>query len=837
MAYDERSGRPVGYVPCCEADQQRWPLRSFVAMNHAMGSLTLLHCLAVVAAAAEPFDFVRDVQPILMNHCERCHGADRQESGLRVDSAVGLFEGGYSGPGIVAGQPDESIVWQAVAGTGEATPMPPEGDRLAAEQVALLRHWIEQGALAPRTETASSNERVASDHWSFQPVVRYGVPPVEHAAWVRSPIDAFVLARLEDQGIRPSPEADRPTLIRRLSLDLIGLPPTVEQVEAFLLDSRPDAYERLVDWLLASPHYGERWGRHWLDAARYADSNGYTIDAPRSIWKYRDWVIEALNRDLPFDQFTIEQLAGDLLPDGTLAQQVATGFHRNTLINQEGGTDPEQFRVEAVLDRVETTGTVFLGLTIGCAQCHDHKFDPISQRDFYRLYAFLNNADEPTIDVPTEEESQARDELNTAIEPLRKRVKQLEMELLAKQSSWEATLSEEARQALTTDVQAVLDVAEGERTEEQQKALRAAYLQQSTSRMELLHEIETLQKRMPNVATTLAMRERDEPRETFVMIRGEFLRPGVRVTPGVPAVLPPLPESDMPPNRLDLARWLVSPDNPLTARVTVNRYWQAFFGRGLVETENDFGTQGTPPSHPELLDWLASEFVERGWSTKQMHRLMVTSATYRQASYERPDLVEVDPRNLWLARQVRLRLEAEIVRDVALASSGLLWPRIGGPSVFPPQPGGVMELAQVKRDWNTSEGDDRYRRGMYTYFWRSTPHPFLKLFDAPDGNTACTRRARSNTPLQALTLLNDEAFYEAAEALARRVLDEAAANDVQRVRLAFRLCLAREPSAYEVRRLLEVVASGPGETPEDRLAAWTTVGRVLLNLDETVTRE
>jgi hypothetical protein len=643
-------------------------------------------------------------------------------------------------------------------------------------------------------------------HWAFQPLRRSAVPPTS-GGWVRNPIDAFVLTRLSKEGLKPAPEAERVTLLRRLALDLTGLPPTPAEVDAFVNDRRSDAYERQVGRLLASPHYGERWGRHWLDLARYADSNGYSIDSPRTIWPYRDWVINALNKDMPFDQFTIEQLAGDLLPDATREQQIATGFHRNTLINEEGGIDPEQFRVEAVLDRVNTTASVWLGLTLGCAQCHNHKYDPFRQSEYYQMFAFFNNQDEANLPLGMPDPN-----------PAPKRFKK-------------------------------------------------------------------------GGLTTMVLRERATPRQSHVLRGGDFTHPGAKVSPGTPDVLPPLfqkdeggrmkdesepkgkgwfyssfilPPSSFQPTRLDLAHWLIRPDQPLTARVIVNRVWGQYFGIGLVETENDFGTRGTPPSHPELLDWLACEFMRQGWSMKALHRLIVTSATYRQSSRARADLETIDPRNRLLARQARLRLDAEIIRDVALAASRLLDGRVGGPSVHPPQPDGIYKFTQVPRPWKTSTGPDRFRRGLYTFFQRSAPYPALTVFDAPDANSACTRRGRSNTPLQALTLLNDSAFLELARGLAERVLREGPDRDPDRLRYAFRLCLAREPSPAEAKRLetflhlqLEEFRAapeaaqallatwgkdevGPPPPPDagmPRRAAWTAVARVLLNLDEFITRE
>ena len=714
---------------------------------------------------------------------------------------------------------------------------------------------VAQGAGAP-----PDNQSQRAVHWAFVAPLRPTPPPVKRKDWPRNPLDRFILARLERQGVVPSPGADRATLIRRLNLDLLGLPPKPGEVDGFVNDSRPDAYERLVERLLASPHYGERWGRWWLDAARYADSNGYSIDAPRSIWEYRDWVIGALNEDLPFDQFAIWQLAGDLLPGATTAQQVATGFHRNTQINQEGGIDPEQFRVESVMDRVNTTATVFLGVTLGCAQCHDHKFDPFTQREYYAMFAFFNSTEQdghgkgdfgPVLELPAAEEKRA-------LEAHRRRVSAMEEELKAysdrlrdKVGAWEAGLDDAARNKLKAEARAALAVPPDQRTASQTDAVLPAFRAQDEGYGKLLDRLTKLTKDSPSVTTTLVMKELPEPRETHVLIKGDFTRPGAKVTPAVPAVLPSLgadASRAQPLNRLDLARWIVARNNPLTARVIVNRVWQQYFGRGIVQTENDFGTQGSPPSHPALLDWLACEFMEPTadcpadrWSLKHLHRVIVTSAVYRQSSMARPDLRDIDPNNELLARQLRLRLDAEIIRDVCLASAGMLSPRMGGPPVNPPQPDGVMTLGQSKHPWKTSAGEEGYRRGVYTQLYRATPHPALNVFDAPDAYSPCTRRLRSNTPLQALTLLNDRQFHELARALAARVLRDEAKSDTDRLDHAFRLCVGRQPSVRETKRLLEVLAAEfrelDGDPQMKRTEAWTTIARVLLNLDETITRE
>jgi hypothetical protein len=817
----------------------------------------VLLCLAAGTRADPPIDYTRDVKSILSRHCYSCHGEKAKKGGLRLDSAAALRKGGSSGPGLVPGKSAASLLIQAVKGSDGMTQMPYKAPALSAEQIRVLAAWVDQGAKAPANEKPG-----AAGHWAFQPPFRPPLPAVRDAQWVRNPIDRFILARLEEKGLRPSPEADRATLVRRLHLDLLGLPPSPAEVDAFLADPAPNAYERLVERLLASPHYGERWGRHWLDLARYADTHGFTIDTPREIWKYRDWVIDALNRDLPFDRFVIEQYAGDLLPGATVEQKIATGFHRNTLINEEGGIDPEQFRVEAVADRVNTTGVVFLGLTLGCARCHDHKYDPITQKEYYQLFAFLNNQSEPTLSL-------ASPELAAKRESILKRLAKMEDELDGRVKDFVNELPEAERTGLKQEITGILNLRPDQRTAGQKKKLAAFFSKKDAGLKKSFAAIDALKKQEPKFPTTMVLQELPRPRVTHVHLGGDFTRKGAKVAPGVPAVLHALkahgPQSGGL-NRLDLARWLVDRGNPLTARVTVNRLWQRYFGAGLVETENDFGTQGALPTHPELLDWLAVEFMERGWGLKAMHRLIVTSATYRQASRARADLAAVDPHNKLLGRQARLRLDAEIVRDNALAASSLLGRKLGGPSVYPPQPEGVSQFTQVRRPWRASTGADRYRRGVYTFFQRSAPYPALTVFDAPDATNSCTRRVRSNTPLQALTLLNDQAFLELARGLADRVIaecgvrtaDSAADNGVrERIRYAFRLCLAREPSAAEAKRLeqyyrqqLEEFRASPaeaqallqggtatGQQSASERAAWTALARVLLNLDEFITRE
>ncbi|MEQ8790155.1 MAG: PSD1 and planctomycete cytochrome C domain-containing protein [Pirellulaceae bacterium] len=838
----------------------------------SFGPLSLTACLLVAAANGElacadeqPVDYLRDVKPIFARHCTKCHGPEKRQSGLRLDAAELMRRGGDSGPGVIAGKPNKSLVLMALTGSEEISEMPPDGPKPTAAEIETLRRWIEQGAKAPEEDIAAA---AGSDHWSFQRPTRPPLPEVRDRSWPRGAIDRFILARLEAEGIAPSPEADRRTLIRRLSLDLRGIAPTVGEVDEFVGDLRPDAYERLVDRMLASPAYGERWGRHWLDIARYADSNGYTRDFAREIWLYRDWVINAVNRDQPFDQFTIEQIAGDMLPDATMAQRLATGFHRNTQFNEEGGTDDEQFRIDAVADRVNTTATAFLGLTLECARCHEHKFDPLAQREYYQFFAFLNNCDEPKIEAPSPRQIERgdlerRQEIRARIAELTKEIDAERDKFDAAQQAWEAEITPEQRSSFPGPLQVALMVEFEKRDAAQKKLVEEKFKTTEAARTTFpqVEEIYQLQAAEPVIPTSMVLAERDELRATFVHKRGNFLDAGPQVQPRTPAVLNPLEFEGDRADRLDLARWLVDPANPLTPRVTVNRWWQRLFGHGIVETENDFGTQGSPPSHPHLLDWLAVELVESDWSMKRMHRLIVTSAAYRQSSHWRSDLETVDPRNVLLARQSRIRLEAEIVRDAALSASGLLSRKIGGPSVHPPQPEGVFEFTQDPKPWNTDEDGDRYRRAMYTFLWRSSPYPALTVFDAPDGNVSCTRRVRSNTPLQALTLANDATFLECARALAARVLAESP-KPAHRGRRAFELCYARRPSPQETARLNQLIAherrrfaaspeaarefvggmplkasADMGDAEAVELAVWTAACRVLINVDEFITRQ
>jgi mono/diheme cytochrome c family protein len=763
----------------------------------------------------------RDIRPILSNRCFKCHGPDLKKGGLDLqsrDSATRELKSGHIA--VVPGKSADSELITRVSAEDASERMPPKGkgERLTPEQIAKLRAWIDQGA---RWE----------EHWAYVKPVRPPLPPVTNLGWVRNAIDRFVLARLDREGLAPSPEADRPALLRRASLDLIGLPPTPQEVDAFVSDPSPDAYEKAVDRLLASPHYGEHQARPWLDQARYADTNGYEKDDRRTIWPYRDWVIRAFNRDLPFDRFTIEQIAGDLLPGATPEQRIATGFHRNSMVNTEGGTDDEEFRVAAVVDRVNTTMEVWMGTTIHCAQCHNHKYDPFTQAEFYRLFAFFNSTEdrgrsnEPILPLPTPEQA-------------------------ARQRQLQAEIARPHALPVTPDPLAA--------------ALLAKLAQD---------RLTALRKQEADIrpASTLVMKELAKPRLTHILIRGNHQKKGELTTPGVPAKLHPLPPSPQPlsaegrgagseglPNRLALARWLVDPNNPLVGRVTMNRIWARYFGRGFVETSEDFGVQGELPTHPELLDWLATELIAQKWSLKAMHRLIVTSATYRQSARVTPRLYERDPYNRLFARGPRFRMDAEMVRDNALAISGLLHRKIGGPSVFPYQPDGVWFNPYSRDKWEMSTNGDEYRRGLYTFWRRTAPYAAFMAFDAPSREVACERRPRTNTPLQALAILNDKAFVEPAAALARRLMAEVKGTEQDRAAYGFRLCVSREPSAVELRHLLELyrdnlnkyqkdpaaakllATSGLSEPPKEmdtaQLAAWTVVANVLLNLDETITK-
>ena len=1011
-------------------------------------------------------DFGTEIEPIFREKCYGCHGEQQQLGQLRLDSRSVATDAGPSGPRIVPHDAKASAIYQRVAGLGEGNRMP-MGGQLSDPEIALIKAWIEAGAVWPDDR---GSEAGLKQHWAFIPPSKPELPQLRNVRRAASPIDSFVLAKLESEGLKPSPRASKETLIRRLSLDLTGLPPSLEDTERYVNDRAPGAYGRLVESLLASPHYGERWGRIWLDAARYADSDGFEKDKPRQVWFYRDWVVDALNADMPYDRFVVEQIAGDLLPGATQKQRVATGFLRNSMINEEGGANPEQFRMEAMFDRMDAVGKAVLGLTVQCAQCHDHKFDPISQRDYYRMFAYINNSHESTQAVFTPDEEQRRGEILAGIREIEAALRERSLDWRERMADWER--SEAASQPPWTVLDTHIKLGSGEKYEvlpdksilaqgyaptrsvvtpeaqlepgvirafrlellrdrrlplggpgrsfrgtaaltefdvevapasdtEKWKTLKIAHATAdvnpemsildaflfpdkdkkrrilgdvgfavdgfamsawstdpgpgrrnvprkavfqlaepleieephlvkfnlsmnhggynsddnqslnlgryrlsftaaenavadplpahvrelvSSSRQrtpedeatlfsywrttvpewaEANRKIEELWGKYPEGSSQLVLDERSAPRMTSVLQRGDFLRPTEQVQAGVPSFLHALVEGDDLPRRLAFAEWLVDRGSPTTARAIVNRLWQGHFGTGIVETSEDLGRQTADPSHPELLDWLAVELMESGWSLKHMHRLIVSSETYRQSSRVSPKLLEMDPNNRLLARGARFRVDGELVRDIALASSGLLTPQIGGAPVYPPAPEFLFQppVSYGPKRWYTESGAQRYRRSLYAFRYRSVPYPVLDTFDTPTGNFACVKRDRSNTPLQALVTLNETVFMEAARELGRRTLWEGGANDSQRIDHAFKRVLARGPNESErseLKGLLDnqrerlqageldaaklafgELASEPelDDSQTTELAAWTAVSRVLLNLDETITRE
>jgi mono/diheme cytochrome c family protein len=1040
-------------------------------------TIKCLLCLFFIAAAGHGFsallprsaaqtpaakiNFRRDIEPIFAQSCYGCHNAKKAAGQLRLDVKRLAMKGGISGASITPGQAAHSLLVKRILGEGDEARMPMGSDPLKPEQIELIKKWIDQGAIWPDEDKQAGSDKgdELPKHWAYVKPVQTQLPAVKKQGWARNAIDTFVLARLEKEGLTPAPEAEREILLRRVYLDLIGLPPSVKEVDEFLSDKSPQAYEKVVDRLLASPHYGERWARPWLDLARYADSNGYEKDSLRVMWKYRDWVINALNQDMPFDQFTIEQLAGDLLPNSTIDQLIATGFHRNTLLNQEGGTDPEEQRYEVLVDRVNTTATVWLGSTLACAQCHNHKYDPFSQKDYYRMYAFFDNAEyqvkgvqhferyvfEPQLELPTPEQATKRKQISDEIAKLETTLKtqtpaldaaqtQWEREMLTEPSKWttldptaftstggttlkkladksllatgaapefdeyiikaqaapgritavrveamtheslprggpgrdlyghfilstieaaangkplnfvdgnwddgltkfdaktffnrEMTAQQVAdrprgwlinamndetrlnRQAVFTFDKPLLvsrpttlsiklrflagGLAQGmgrlrlsvtgaseplrivsapaalklvmakpadARTEKERKDLAAQFRATTPLLKQERDRLKQLQDELKNLGIITALIVREKPGverpANWVRERGNFMSKGEQVYADTPAALHPLP-TNAPVNRLGLAKWLVDPNNPLTARVAVNRAWEQFFGRGIVETSEDFGLQSLPPSHPELLDWLAVEFVKQGWSMKKLHRLIVTSAVYRQDAQVSPQLQERDQYNRLLARGPRFRVEAEMIRDLALAASGLLSRKIGGPSVMPPQPDGIWRNPYSAEKWLPSKGEDRYRRGLYTFLRRTSPYPAMMTFDATSREFCTVRRIRTNTPLQSLTLLNDDAMLEMARALAKRMMLEVEGDARARAEYGFRLCMTRRPQAAELSRLValfnqqianyradgqataQLLKGEARELPAPELAAWTIVANVLLNLDETLTKQ
>ena len=988
-----------------------------------------------LSAVGDELSYTRDIQPIFAEKCFGCHGPDDSEGGLQLhEQKLAFLEVDSGGFALVAGKPDESTLFERITSSNEAERMPPDGEPLSEEEVRKLKKWIESGAKYDQ-------------HWAFIPVKLPQLPAIKNREWIRNEIDHFVLAKLERNGIHPSPEASKAILAKRLYYDLIGLPPGPEEVERFVNAVDPGAYEELVDHLLASRHFGERWGRHWLDKARYADSDGYEKDRPRpNAWRYRDWVIHAINQDMPFDQFSIEQLAGDLLPNASDMQQLATAFHRQTLTNTEGGTDQEEFRVEATFDRTETVGSIWMGLTLTCARCHTHKYDQITQKEYFQLYSFFNNANEATTKVPISDQavrkyeqekeifdqqlSKLEKELKKAVEVLRPEAErwiEKQKKLVEAQpplkfhdvKSYDAKASSKAKINLQEDgsflvtgpvndkdeytlffeppalsitgirletltdsglpangpgrapngnfvlsqlrayrspnadfkkpqrlsfkaadadfsqrdfspsgaltnrrktgwaispqmgkshtinfyfkervdllpeenLQVVLDqsyggqhligkfrirlitgsdllaafpkdiveVIQADKPTKEQVSAAARFMAQSHSTTEkLVQALEQLKKNKPSRPELNVRVMVPASRKTQILNRGDFLQPGDTVAPGIVEIVGRTHSlKTEQPDRLSFARWLVDPRHPLTARVTVNQVWGHLFGRGIVATPNDFGVRGEHPSHPQLLDWLAWNFPRSmKWSRKKLIKKIVMSATYRQSSVYRKDLDERDPENQLLARQNRFRVPGEIVRDLCLGVSGLLSTKIGGPSVFPPLPPGVADLSYANNfRWNTSQGEDRYRRGMYTFFKRTSPHPNLITFDCPDSNTTKIQRDVSNTPIQALVTLNNEVYLESAQALAKRVLAKEKESSKQ-VRFALKLCLVRDPIDSEVSRFESLLSrfvdyyqNHPDEArklvsrhavdgAEGSLnAAWVATARVILNLDEFMVRE
>jgi mono/diheme cytochrome c family protein len=1007
-------------------------------------------------------EFGTQIQPIFTKNCRSCHQGGAAPADLQLDTAAGVVRGSVSGKVVTPGNSAASLLVQKIT-TTSGLRMPPNGQRLTDQEIALIRAWIDQGAKVSAELVSTEKPK----HWAYVKPVRPVLPPVKNTSWGRNAIDRFILARLEKEGLGISPEPSKETLIRRASLDLIGLPPSPAEVDAFVSDSRSDAYERLVDRLLASPRYGERWATPWLDLARYGDSEGWTNDRQRVAWPYRDWVIRSLNKNIPFDQFTIEQLAGDMLPNATADQKIATGFIRGSMLQSEGGTDAEENNWNAQIDRTSTVGTTWLGSSIGCAQCHNHKYDPFTQKQFYQMVAFFNNSAfssekgdprlvaagvhfgfiEPRLDLATPEQARKRDEINLELQQFEKQLNDSspdfqkrqtvwEQEIIAFEKQWQplhptqlsstggttltaaqdgsilasgknpnletyvldakapsgeiSAIRLEAlpdpslpgggpgrdyygsfkiqdltaeigpstqqlspvafREIRTDDSDKPLDVPRTEvkqfwvldathtsgyvkdnepverlraqmllipeqplktradsllririvqksdsgsvnlgrfrisvtasatpktalgvpaglrpvlvttpdkRTPPQSEALATYYRGVAVELAPVREKIAELQKRIEDlqIARALVIEENTKvPHPSaYVRMRGAFVSKGDLVEADVPSFLGPLP-TGAPPNRLGLARWLVSRENPLTARVTVNHFWETIFGRGIVETTEDFGTQGFPPSHPELLDWLATEFMESGWDMKAIQRLIVTSSTYRQSSAVTPALLERDPANTLLARGPRFRVEAEMVRDIAMGASGLLSPKMFGPPVMPYQPDGLWDgfpgLKLGPDEWVQSPGEDRYRRGLYTFIRRSARYPSLTVFDAPSREFCTARRTRSDTPLQALTTLNDPAFFEAAQAMARRIEQEGGSTETLRASYGFRLVTSRKPVPGELDTLLsafdksrQFFERNPAEAEaisgkmDADLAAWTVFSNALLNLDEALTKE
>ena len=801
-------------------------------------------------------DFEREIRPILTDNCYACHGPDEntRESGLRLDTENGAASV------VIPGKSAESELIARVSTGDPDTLMPPleSKKKLTPQQVDLLTRWVDEGASW-------------AEHWAFRTPLRPAPPEVEARDWVRNEIDAFVLGRLEAEGLLPSDSARKETLLRRVTLDLTGLPPTLEEVDAFLADESPRAYEKTVDRLLASPRYGERMVWEWLEAARYADSNGYQGDSERTMWPWRDWVIDAMNHDIPFDQFTIEQLAGDLLPNPTRNQRIATGFNRNHMINGEGGRIPEENRVEYVFDQTETFSSVWLGLTVGCARCHDHKFDPLTQREYYQLFSFFNNTpvngggrsgrQDPVVELKTPEEEDSLNAFDVRREQEAAALAEIEKKLFPKLIDGSAE-DDASLKDLPKDIVEELKQPPGKRRLRDVRKLAVFFKERDPDYGGKLDKfgrtIEAYEKLNEAVPRVMVMEELSTPRDTFILTRGAYNKPADKIVSGLPAVLPPMPDN-APANRLGLARWLVDESHPLTSRVIVNRFWQLFFGVGLVKTSEDFGVQGEKPIYPLLLDWLATEFMRSGWNVKRMHRLIVMSATYRQSSKMTDALRERDPENRLLARGPRYRLPSFMIRDQSLALSGLSVSKLGGPPVRPYQPPGIWEEATFgKKSYKQDHGENLYRRSLYI-FWRRIVGPTM-FFDVSPRQVCTVRMLRTNTPLHALITLNDVTYVEAARVMAERVFTLAEKGTSEsRVETAFRLATARRPTDFErstlVSRFVKLVEAyganenealqllSVGESPRQEAldpvehAAMAALCSLILNLDEVITKE
>lgn len=830
-------------------------------------------------------DFARDIQPLLSDNCFACHGPDakQRKADLRLDTRDGALADLDGVSAVVPGKPSESELVARITTDDEDDLMPPpdSGKQLDAAQKALLQRWIADGAEYDL-------------HWAYKPVSRPTPPRVKNGSFVLNDIDRFVLARLQGKGHEPSREADRRTLIRRLSFDLTGLPPTWEQVRAFVADSSPRAFGKLVDQLLASPHYGERMAVYWLDLVRYADTMGYHSDNKQTKPLYREYVINAFNDNLPFDQFTREQLAGDQLPGSTRRQLIASGYNRLNMTTREGGSQPKEYIAIYLGDRVRNVSGVWMATTLGCTECHDHKFDPFTARDFYSLGAFFSDLEETPVGpqkytpLPTPAQQSNVDKLKKQIPVLEAVLNTQTPALDDALARWESAQAERIEPEPSVEADAngtvpavsagkpiadpaappkkigeILAVPLAKRSAEQKKTLAAHHRtfapELASTRKELVdlkERIKRLEKAFP---TSLVSVRLGKPRTVRILPRGNWQdESGPEVQPTVPARLK-FADTESRTKRSDLADWVVSKDNPLTARVMVNRLWALCFGRGLAMPLDDFGAQGTPPTHPELLDWLAADFMDHGWDIKRTMKLLVTSGAYRQSSIAAAKTLAADPLNKWLARQGRWRLDAEMVRDNALAVSGLLAKPIGGASVKPYQPVGYWKhLNFPKRKWAPDSGVSQYRRGLYTFWCRTFLHPSMLAFDAPTREGCVAERTRSNTPQQALVLLNDPTYVEASRVFAERILQHGGDTDGERLAWAFERALSREPSAGERDILLRLVkeraghfaanadaakaAATAGEWPPsmalkpERVAAWAAVSRAILNLYETTSR-